>query len=130
MKSQSLELTQDSVIGVFGESVNITWTLRKVDQTDIVISTRLFLGNFTENRLLYEGANMFMKQNLAKVIFGERIQASFKEPIYTLTLSNLSYNDTFTFTLVVIQRIQNSIGLRPVVLKSTAISEVRGMYFL
>lgn len=73
---------------------------------------------------------MLMKQNLAKVIFGERIQASFKEPIYTLTLSNLSYNDTFTFTLVVIQRIQNSIGLRPVVLKSTAISEVRGMYFL
>ena len=55
MKSQSLELTQGSVIGVFGESVNITWTLRKVDQTDIVISTRLFLENFTENRLLYEG---------------------------------------------------------------------------
>ena len=98
MKSQSLELTQDSVIGVFGESVNITWTLRKVDQTDVVISTRLFLGNFTENRLLYEGVNMFMKQNLAKVIFGKSIQASFKEPIYTLTLSNLSYSDTFTFT--------------------------------
>ena len=130
MKCQSLELTQDSVIGVFGESVNITWTLRKVDQTDVVISTRFFLGNFTENRLLYEGANMLMKQNLAKVIFGERIQASFKEPIYTLTLSNLSYNDTFTFTLAVIQRIQSNIDLRPVVFKSAAISEVRGMYFL
>ena len=130
MKCQSLELTQDSVIGVFGESVNITWTLRKVDQTDVVISTRFFLGNFTENRLLYEGANMLMKQNLAKVILGERIQASFKEPIYTLTLNNLSYNDTFTFTLAVIQRIQSNIDLRPVVFKSAAISEVRGMYFL
>ena len=73
---------------------------------------------------------MLMKQNLAKVIFGERIQASFKEPIYTLTLSNLSYNDTFTFTLAVIQRIQSNIDLRPVVFKSAAISEVRGMYFL
>ena len=130
MKSQSLELTQDSVIGVFGESVNIAWTLRKVDQTDVVISARLFLRNFTENRVLYEGANMLMKQNLAKVIFGERIQASFKEPIYTLTLSNLSYNDTFTFTLAVIQGIQSNINLRPVVIKSAAISGVRGMCFL
>ena len=130
MKSQSLELTQDLVIGVFREPVNITWTLRKVNQTDVVISTRLFLGNFTENSLLYEGANMFMKQNFAKVIFGERIQASFMEPIYTLTLSNLSYNDTFTFTLAVIQGIQSNINLRPVVIKSAAISEVRGMYFV
>ena len=40
---------------------------------------------------------MLIKQNLAKVVFGERIQASFKEPIYTLTLNNLSFNDTFPF---------------------------------
>ena len=73
---------------------------------------------------------MLMKQNLAKVIFGERIQASFKEPIYTLTSSNLSYNDTFTFTLAVIQGIKSNINLRPVVIKSAAISEVRGMYFV
>ena len=71
-----------------------------------------------------------MKQNLAKVIFGKRVQASFKEPIYTLTLSNLSYNDSFTFTLAVIQGIQNNINLWPVVIKSAAISEVRAMYFL
>lgn len=73
---------------------------------------------------------MLFKQNLAKVIFGERIQASFTEPIYTLTLSNLSFSDTFTFTLVAFQEDSLSLTLRPVVVKSASIIEVRGMYFL
>ena len=72
---------------------------------------------------------MLFKQNLAKVIFGERIQASFKEPIYTLTLSNLSFSDTFTFTLVVNQEDGRSFTMRPVVVKSASIIEVRGMFF-
>ena len=73
---------------------------------------------------------MLFKQNLAKVIFGERIQASFKEPIYTLTLISLSFSDTFTFTLVVNQEDGRSFTMRPVVVKSASIIEVRGMYFL
>ena len=118
------------MIGVLRQSVNITWTLRKVHVADPVVSTRLYLGNFTENRLLYRGVHMLIKKNLAKVIFGERIYASFKESIYTLTLTNLSFSDTFTFTLVVFQEDRRFFTLRPVVVKSAAISEVRGMYFL
>ena len=130
VKGQSLDVNPDLVIGVLGESVNITWTLRKVDQTDKVVATRLYLGNFTDNKLLYEGVNTLTKQNLAKDTFGERIQASFKEPNYTLTLSNLSFNDAVTFTLVVSQEIQGTVKQRPTVFKSVAITEVRGMCFL
>ena len=118
------------MICVLADSVEITWALRKVAKTDVVISSRLFLGHFTENRLLYKGVNMLIKQNLAKVVFGERIQASFKELIYTLTLNNLSFNDTFTFTLAVSQEIQGTLTQQPGVVKSPAIREVRGMYFI
>ena len=118
------------MIGVFGESVNITWTLTKVDQTDKVVSTRLFLGNFTDNKLLYEVVNVLTKQNLAKEMFGERIQVSFKEPNYMLTLDNLSFNDAVTFALLITQEIQGTVTQRPAVVKAVAISEVRGMYLL
>ena len=114
------------MIGVLGESIDIKWTLTKVDETDQVSSTRLFLGNFTENKVLYEGVQRLIKQDLAKDIFGERMQASFKEPVYTLTLRNLSFNDTYTFTLIIFQEIQGTITPRPVIAKSVAISEVRG----
>ena len=130
VKGQSLEVSQDPVIGVFGESVNITWTLTKVDQTDKVVSTRLFLGNFTDNKLLFQGVNVLTKQNLVKEMFGERIQVSFKEPNYILTLDNLSFSDTVTFSLVISQEIQGTVIQRPAVFKSVAISEVRGMYLL
>ena len=130
VKGQSLDVNRDSVIGVLGESVNITWTLGKVDQTDKVVSTRLFLGNFTDNKLLYEGVSVLIKRNLAKEMFGERIQVFFKEPNYTLTLSNLSFNDAVTFTLVVNVEIQGTVTQRPAAVKSVAITEVRGMWLL
>ena len=125
-----MEATPDPVKGVLGESANITWTLNKALQTDKVADTRLFLGNFTEEKLLYRGVNILAKQALAEEIFGDRIQAFFKEPHYTLTLSNLRFNDTFTFTLVVTQEIQGTITPRPAVSKSVTIIEVRGMCFL
>ena len=130
MKGQSLKATPDPVRGVLGESVDITWTLTKEDKTDKVLTTRLFLGNFTESKLLYEGVKTLTKQDLAKDIFRERIQASFEEPVYTLTLRNLSFNDTYTFTLVIFQQIQGTINLRPTVVKSVSISEVKGTCFL
>ena len=63
-------------------------------------------------------------------MFGERIQVSFKEPNYILTLDNLSFSDTVTFSLVISQEIQGTVTQRPIVHKSVAISEVRGMYLL
>ena len=112
-----------------GESLDITWTLRKVDQADQIISIKLLLGNFTESKVLYDGTSGLTKRNLAKKMFGERMQASFKTPDYTLTLSNLRFNDTFTFTLAVFQQIRNTVEQRPITLKSVAISVVKGMYF-
>ena len=119
-----------AVIGFFGESVDIIWTLSSIDPTDKVVSTGLFLGNFTDNKKLHEGVNILHKQELAKKMFGERIQVSFKEPDYTLTLRNLSFSDTFTFTLVIIKEIQGTITQRPAAVKSVSISEVTGMCFL
>ena len=112
-----------------GKSLDITWTLRKVDPTDRIISISLYLGNFTQNQLLYSGNDGLTKENLAIQMFGERIQTSFKELSYTLTLNNLNFTDAVTFTLEVIQRPANSGTLRPNALKSVAISVVRGMYF-
>ena len=118
------------MIGVLGESIDIKWALTKVLQTDKVFGTRLFLGNFTDGKLLYDGVNILTKQTLAKEIFGERIQASFKGPVFTLTLRNLSFNNRCTFTLVMAQEIQGTITQRPAAVKSVAISEVRGTCFL
>ena len=130
VKGQSLEVFQDPVIGVFGGSVDITWTIRKVEQTDKVVPTRLFLGNFIDNKLLYDGVSVLTKHNLAKETFGDRIQVSFKERYYILTLDNLSFSDTVTFALALSQEIQGTVIQWPSGVKSVAISEVRGIYLL
>ena len=115
------------MVGVLGESVNVIWTLTKANGADTVVGISLFLGNSTENKVLYDGSSGLNKQNLAREMFDERIQTSFKEPSYTLTLNNLSFTDTVTFTLVVIQRIGSTNNLRPLSIKSVAVI-VKGMY--
>ena len=114
-----------------GGSVNITWTIKKIDQSDLVSNTRLFLGtNFIHSNLLYRGSVVLDKLEYAKRKFGGRIQAVFIEPNYTLTLRNLSFSDLITFILVVNQQIGSTLTPRPVTFKSVEINEVRGMYFL
>ena len=116
--------------GVLGGSVEITWTVTKMNQSDIVSDTRLFLSTkFTKKNLLYEGVAKLSKLSLAKSKFGDRIQANFKEPKYTLTLSNLSYSDVITFTLVVNQEIGNTLKQRPLSIKSVTINEIKGEIF-
>ena len=129
VNSQSLLVAPDPVVGVLKESVDITWTLRRVDQADRIITISLYLGNYTENKYLYDGTHGLTKMKLANEMFGERIQTSFKEPDYILTLRNMSFTDAVTFSLAVVQRVGNAPSLRDIALKSVAISVVRGMYF-
>ena len=101
----------------------------KVETTDKVFNTRLYIGtNVTTEKLLYEGLVNFVRGDAAKT-FGDRIKANFKDPEYTLTLSNLRYNDTITFTLVVNQE-DASFNPRSPTMKSFKIIEVRGKCFL
>ena len=118
-------------MGVLGGSVDITWTLTKVDQRDVVVDTRLFLGaNFRVDNLLYRGSVVLNKLDHAEKMFGGRIQASFKEPRYILKLSNLSFSDLITLTLVVNQEIGSTLVSRPAIFKSVKIIEVKGMDFI
>ena len=119
------------MIGVLEGSVDITWKITKKVPSDTILSVRLFLGtNFTRDRILYEGFDTLTERTLAKATFGERIQATFNEPEFTLTLSNLSFSDAlFTFTLLVnTEDIQSQ--TRPAANKSAKISVVRGIHFL
>ena len=128
VRGQSLAVTPNPAISVRGESINITWTLTKVDQSDVIVSTRLYLGtSFTSNKLLYHDIEPLVKQDLASKMFGERIHASFKEPNYKLTLSKLNINDSVNFTLVVNQEIIGTLKARPALKKSVEVIVVRGM---
>ena len=58
VNGQSLEVTPDPAIGVLEGSVKIKWTVRKVNQNDNIVNTRLYLGtNFLPNKLLYQGVH-------------------------------------------------------------------------
>ena len=117
-----MQVTPDSVIGVLGGSVDITWTVTKIDQDDVVSDTRLYFGTkFTKDNLLIQ-----LKPAGDK--FGGRIHATFKEPKFTLTLNNLSFNDTITFTLVVNQENGATLTPRPVNFKSVKILAIKGVY--
>ena len=125
VKGQSVKVTPDPVIGIFGGSVDITWTLTKEAENDKINSVRIFLGNQSEGNVLYEGVSKFTKLDYAKTNFGDRMKANFQDSKYTLTLSNLSFSDLFTFTLIVGTE-DSSFKTRPNVIKSVKISEVRG----
>ena len=119
------------MIGVLGGSVDITWTLTKVDQRDVVADTRLFQGaSFRVDHLLYRGSVVLNKLDRAEKMFGNRVQASFTEPKYILKLNNLSFSDLITFTLVVNQEIGATLVPRPAIIKSVKIIEVKGIFFL
>ena len=130
VNGQSLEVTPDPAMGVLEGSVKIKWTVRKADQTDAIASTRLYLGtNFTQNKLLYRGVNSLVKQSLADEMFGEQIQVTFKEPIYTLTLRKLNITDTVKFTLVMNPEMSATLKVRPILKKSVEVIVVKGMNF-
>ena len=130
VKGQSLEVTPDPVIGVMGGSVDITWTFTKKAESDKIISVRIFFGNQTDGNLLYKsGDNNFIQQNYAKINYGERMEATFGELKYTLTLRNLSFSDLLTFTLIVTAE-DRSFNTLPNEIKSVKIIEVRGRQFL
>ena len=103
----------------------------KVNQNDNNVNTGLYLGtNFLPNKLLYQGVHNLIKYNPAKIIFGERIKASFKEPTYTLTLNNLEFNDKNTLTLLVISEKADTLLSKQKIGKSDKVSTVTGMHFL
>ena len=128
VKGQSLDARPDTVIGVFGGSVNITWTLTKRAESDKITSVRIFLGKPSEGNVLYGGVSTFIKKDYARTNFGDRIKASLEESKYRLSLNNLSFIDLSTFTLVVSTEDIN-FNRRPNMLKSVKIEEVKGMLF-
>ena len=78
VKALSLEATPDSVTGVLEGSVKIAWTLTKKVADDRILSAGLFLGNVSNNNVLYQkGTNDFEKQLYAETNFGDCIQANF-----------------------------------------------------
>lgn len=115
--------------GVLGGSVDITWSVIKKGQSDLISSTRLYATSLTRTNLLYQGVTALSKQNSANLWFGDRIQIRYNEPKYTLSLTDLHFNDTVTFTLVVTLEDANLI-LVSNILKSTKIIAVTGMFFL
>lgn len=128
MKGQSLKAVPDELKGEVEGSVKVTWTVSKDNDTNVIGTTKLYLGKSTtlENQL-YLGLS---KTKLAQKMFGERMKVNFVEPNYTMTLSNLNYTDMFTiFTLVVdIDTPNGNLVSRE---RSTVeITEVKGMYFL
>ena len=128
MKGQSLKAVPDELKGEVEGSVKVTWTVSKGNDTNVIGTTKLYLGKSTtlENQL-YLGLS---KTKLAQKMFGERMKVNFVEPNYTMTLSNLNYTDMFTiFTLVVdIDTPNGNLVSRE---RSTVeITEVKGMYFL
>ena len=131
VNGQSLQVTPDPAIGDLGGSVDIIWTIMKVEPSDKVTNTRLYIGtNFTTEKLLYEGSGAAdLAEGDAAERFGNRMKATFEDPKYTLTLSNLNYNDTITFTLVVNLE-DASLNPRQPSIRSIKIIKVRGKYFL
>lgn len=116
--------------GVLGGSVDITWSVIKKGQSDLISRTRLYLGtSLTRTNLLYQGVTALSKQNSANLWFGDRIQIRYNEPKYTLSLTDLHFNDTVTFTLEV-TLIDANIILVSNIVKSTKIIAVTGMFFL
>lgn len=116
--------------GVLGGSVDITWSVIKKGQNDLISSTRLYLGtSLTRTNLLYQGVTALSKQNSANLWFGDRIQIRYNEPKYTQSLTDLHFNDTVTFTLVVTLEDAN-LNLVSNIVKSTKIIAVTGMFFL
>ena len=123
VKGQSLQVTPDPVKGVLGGSVDITWTVIKKEQSDLILITRLYLGTLlTRTNLLYQGVTALFKQNSANLQLGDRIQVRFKESKYT------QFNDTVTFTLVVSLE-DATLNPLPSIVKSTKIVAVTGMFF-
>ena len=115
--------------GVLGGSLDITWTVIKKEQSDLILNTRLYLATLlTRTNLLYQGVTALFKQNSANLQLGDRIQVRFKESKYTLLLTNLQFNDTVTFTLVVSLE-DATLNPLPSIVKSTKIVAVTGMFF-
>ena len=130
VRGQSISVTPNPAISVIGESIDISWTITKVDQSDVIVTARLYLGtSFASNKLLYQDIEPLTKQDLANKMFGERIHASFKESNYKLTLNKLNINDSANFTLVVNQEIIGTLKARPVLKKSVEVIVVTGMKF-
>ena len=131
VKGQSLVVDPVQVDGVLGGFAKITWTFSKLVQSDVVTNVRLFLGSASppvEENLLYTSTQV-LKSPLADNMFGDRIEAIWKEPQYTVTIKNLSFSDKIMVTLAINSRINGSLTERTVVSKSVQI-EVKGMHFL
>ena len=124
-----MEVTPEPAIGDLGGSIDIKWTIRKVEPSDKAVNTRMYIGsNFTAENLIYQGLAGLSEGEAAKD-FGDRIKATFVDSTFTLTLSNLSYNDTITFTLLVNAE-DALLNPRPVIITPVKIIEVRGRYLL
>ena len=101
----------------------------KLEQSDKVVNTQLYIGtNFTAEHILYQGLAGLIKGDTTKT-FGDRIKATFEDPNIRLTLSNLSFKDTLTFTLIVNLEYA-SLNTRPIIIKSVKIIEVSGKQVL
>ena len=127
---QYLDVAPNELKGEVGGSVEATWTVFKNNQSDRIGSATLFLGLDTiPEKELYTGVLELTKQNLAIETFGERIEAEFKEPKYTVTLNSLNYTDIFTKFTLVMRIISPKGSPRGEVRSTVEITEVKGMYF-
>ena len=129
-KGQSLE-APDQVTGNFGEPLTLKWTLVKKEETDKVQSSILFFGKEVTGATLFTGSTAgVQEEDSAKELFGGRISASWIGLTYVVTVANLQYNDTVSFTLFIIQRAAIVTEKRPDVNKTITISAVNGTYFV
>ena len=129
VEGQSLDISSHSVIGTFGETTTLTWTVQKLMESDKIESATLFLGKKTGGDILFRGAvNPVSKLQEASNIFGERITANWSGLMYNVELKKLQYSDTFSFTLLVTQTSEDFSVARNRTFSTISITKVKGMF--
>ena len=130
MEGQSLNVSGESETGEVGKSLTMTWTVHKLNQTDIIQNGFLVLGNKATDKRLFQGLNPINEMPLATTLFPDGINATWDGQNYTLIISKLKFeDDNKALTFVVSQTLSDGITHRgSALLKTITITEVRGMY--
>lgn len=130
MEGQSLDVSGESETGEVGKSLTMTWTVHKLNQTDIIQNGFLVLGNKATDKRLFQGLNPINERPLATTLFPDGINATWDGQNYTLIISKLKFeDDNKALTFVVSQTLSDGITPRgSALLKTITITEVRGMY--
>ena len=95
---------EDKVTGVLGSSVTMQWDIKKTNRSDTINTAKLELIQSDKNILLFAAINEELrKEKNAKTELINRVSARIENSEKCLlTVTDLQYNDTYSFQLSVI----------------------------